>query len=249
MKPASAFRLLPALAALILPSFAQVSTNCPPLTAERVIANLVQKNQERAEALPPYRSVRSYKIDYGGFGGARDAEMVVKMQFTPPSTKTFIVRSQTGSKLLNDRVFKKLLEEEQVAFQPENQRRTALNESNYSFALESCEITSRGSAYVLKVDPKEKSKYLYKGKVWIDALDFAVEKIAAEPAKNPSFWVRQAKIEQSYTKVDQFWLPAKNRSVTSVRLGGHAELTIVYGEYEWTGSELPLRTSNEKPSE
>jgi hypothetical protein len=101
---------------------------------------------------------------------------------------------------------------------------------------------------VFEVVPRGKSKYLYRGKIWIDVQDFAVKRIVAEPAKNPSFWVKQAKIEQQYKKVDQFWLPAKNHSASSVRLGGHADLTIVYGDYVWTAVDPSLQTSNRATS-
>ena len=37
-----------------------------------------------------------------------------------------------------------------------------------------------------------------------------------------------------YTKVSEFWLPAYNHSVTSVRLGGNAALTIEYTGYRIT---------------
>jgi hypothetical protein len=47
-----------------------------------------------------------------------------------------------------------------------------------------------------------------------------VVRIKAEPAKNPSFWTRSTRIEHRYVKVNDFWLPAHNRSLTSVRLGG-----------------------------
>jgi hypothetical protein len=155
------------------------------------------------------------------------------------------VVTKTGSNLLNDRVIKKLMDEEKQAFEPESQRRTALNESNYAFSLQGCEVTAHGSAYVLRVEPLEKSKYLYRGTIWVDAQDFAVERIAAEPAKNPSFWIKQAKIEQQYKKVGHFWLPARNHSVSAVRLGGHADLTILYVQYEWTAPEAPLRSSTD----
>jgi hypothetical protein len=86
--------------------------------------------------------------------------------------------------------------------------------------------------YVLQVIPKRNQKLLYRGIIWVDASDFAVARIAAEPAKNPSFWISSTEIEHQYGKYGEFWLPAMNRSVTRVRLGGRAVLTINYGLYE-----------------
>jgi hypothetical protein len=84
------------------------------------------------------------------------------------------------------------------------------------------------------VEPRRKDKFLYRGRIWVDAGDFAVVRLKAEPTKNPSFWTRKADIEEVYTKVTDFWLPGYNHSVTAIRLGGHADLTIEYRNYEIT---------------
>lgn len=220
------------------------ATVCPQVSVEQVVENLVRRNSERAQALPAYRSTRKYRVEYRGFPGSRTAEMVVDMVFAPPGTKVFVVRSQTGSKLIIDRVFKKLLESEKEAFEAENQRRTALDPENYTFSASGCESLSGSPNHILAVEPKIKSKFLYRGRIWVDAVDYAVSRIAAVPAKNPSFWIKQTQIEQVYRKVGDFWLPATNRSVTSVRLGGKADLTIEYQGYELTGT-APLITGAE----
>lgn len=232
----SASLLLLTCTALTLPVIAQTAPApaCPQLSAEHVVENLVRMNLQRAHALPAYRSTRIYRVEYRGFPGSRSAEMVVDVEYAPPSTKEFAIRSQTGSKLILDRVIKRLLEGEKEAFAAENQRRTELNSDNYAFTLLGCESSPEGPRYVLAVEPKVRSKFLYRGKIWVDAGDFAVARIAAEPAKNPSFWIRQTEIEQVYGKVNEFWLPASNHSVTSVRLGGHADFTIEYKDYQMT---------------
>jgi len=83
----------------------------------------------------------------------------------------------------------------------------------------------------LRVYPKLRSKYVYRGLVWVDGADFAVTRIEAEPAENPSFWTKKSQIHQEYGKVQGFWLPLKNESVSYIRLGGRATLTIEYTDY------------------
>jgi hypothetical protein len=89
---------------------------------------------------------------------------------------------------------------------------------------------------VLIVEPKTKDKFLYRGRIWVDADDFAVVRMEAETAKNPSFWTKKAEIVQVYSNIRDFWLPEYNHSVTAIRLGGHAELTIDYKDYKITGA-------------
>lgn len=209
----------------------------PPLLTEQIIENLVKRNIERAQALHAYSGTRIYQVEYRGFSGGRSAEMVVDVKYQSPGTKEFTIRSATGSKMIIEKVFKKLLQAEKEALTLEAQKRAALNSDNYSFTLVGCENTSSGLAYVLAVEPKTKDKFLYRGRIWVDAADFAVARLAAEPAKNPSFWTKDSEIEQLYMKVNEFWLPIRNHSITEIRLGGTAELTILYSDYRIIGKE------------
>jgi hypothetical protein len=215
------------------------STASSPLSADQVVDNLVRKNQERAKALLHSEATRVYHLDYHGFPGDREAEMIVEATYTSPASKDFKVVSQSGSKLVLDRVFKKLLEGEKEAAEPAVSARTLLNRDNYDFELVGYEPSETGGQYVLQVNPKSKTKYVYRGKVWIDGTDFAVTRIEAEPVQNPSFWTKKSEIHHEYVKVKGFWLPARNESVSYIRLGGRATLTIEYKDYRVTGASQP----------
>jgi hypothetical protein len=210
------------------------SITTAPLSVNQVVDNLVRKDLERAQALRHYESTRVYRLSYHGFPGDREAEMTVDAAYDSPSTKRFRVISQTGSKLIIDRVFKRLLDSEKEAAKPEMHARTLLNRDNYDFALVAFESSDNGGQYVLAVSPRTKSKYLYRGKVWVDGSDFAVTRIEAEPAENPSFWTKKSEIRHEYVKVQQFWLPRRNESISYIRLGGRATLTIEYSNYRVT---------------
>jgi len=210
--------------------------NAGQLKAGQIVENLVRMNLQRAQALEAYESTRIYRVEYNGFPGGRSAEMVVNMKYRAPGTKEFEIVSQSGSKMLIDRVFKKLMEGEKDAIDGENQKRIAVNQENYEFALLAYQPGTRGGLYVLSVKPRTKNKYLFRGKIWVDDEQFAIVRMEGEPAKNPSFWIKGAQIETNYIKVNDFWLPAHNHSFTSVRLGGHADFSIEYKDYRITGA-------------
>jgi hypothetical protein len=207
------------------------SITTAPLSVDQVVDNLIRKDIERSRALRHYESSRVYRLSYRGFPSDREAEMTVEATYDSPATKSFKVTSQSGSKLVIDRVFKRLLDSEKEAAQPEMHGHTLLNRDNYEFALTGFESSDQVSQYVLAVYPKTKSKYLYRGQVWVDAIDFAVTRIEAEPAQNPSFWTKKSEIRHDYMKVHSFWLPRRNESVSYIRLGGKATLTIEYNNY------------------
>lgn len=243
-------RLPPLLAILLLlfcmqarlPAQAQEkNTTVPlknaPLTTQQVVKNLVGMNLQRAHALRAYQGTRTYRIEYRGLPSGRNAEMVVDVKFLAPGRKDFTIRSETGSKMLIERVFKKLLDAERESQSEEAQKRTALNNDNYEFKMLGYESTPSGSTYVLLVEPRTSEKYLYRGKIWVDAEDFAVVRLQAQPAKNPSFWIRNSEIDHAYTKINDFWLPAHNHTVTTIRLGGRADLTVEYNNYQITAAD------------
>jgi hypothetical protein len=199
-------------------------------TVDQVIDRLQEANQRRAEDLKHYSGTRNYHLEYHGLG-AISADMVVEAQYDAPGTKRFRVISEQGSKLIRNKVFKKLLEAEQEAADPATQRKTALSRENYEFKLLGEEVLDGRRCYVVDVAPRTNNKFLYRGKVWIDAEDFAVTQIDAKPAVNPSFWIRRTAIHHRYIKVGEFWLPGQNRTISNIRLGGTATLTIDYGHY------------------
>jgi hypothetical protein len=204
----------------------------PRLNLSRVLDKLVEKNAERADALQKYQGRRYYRLDYTGFPHSFHAEMVVDMIYDAPATKQFKIISQSGSQWIIDRILKRLLEAEQEALNEENRERVALNSRNYDFGGFEDQDTPNSCSYHLTVQPKIPSKLLYRGRIWVDGKDFAVCRIDAEPAKNPSFWIKKTAIRQSYLKVGDFWLPSENESISAVRGGGRAVLNIKYGDYE-----------------
>ena len=201
---------------------------------DRIVKNLQERNAQRAAALVEFVGTRVYRMQYHGFPGDRDAEMVVNVTYHSPNAKQFTIVSQKGSQFVIDHVFKKLLEGEQEAANEENRRRTALSTDNYDFSLAGYETSSDGSRYILDLLPKSKNKFLYRGKIWVDAKDFAVVRIEGAPEKNPSFWIKKTEVAHKYVKVNDFWLPAENRTESVIRLGGVAMLSIEYKDYRVT---------------
>ncbi|PSH03917.1 MAG: hypothetical protein CXZ00_10065 [Acidobacteria bacterium] len=202
------------------------------MTVEEIVGRLEKNNEQRAAALHGFDGKRSYTLKYHGFPSEREAALDVIAHYQAPESKSFDIVSESGSKTIQKKVFSKLLESEREAAHPANQRETALTAENYKFTLLGSRPSIYGGCYRLGVQPRRDNKFLYRGEICVNAADFAVESIDAEPAKNPSFWIKHTRIEHRYQKIGQFWLPASNQTVTNVRLGGSAILNILYSEYQ-----------------
>lgn len=206
------------------------------LAAGQIVQRMMVENRQRAARLENYSAERRYHLTYTGFPHTLEASMDVQVTCGAPGTKSFRIVAESGSKLLRDRVLRKLLESEEEALK--DPERTALTTENYAFDLVATEGDAVAPIYVFEVKPKHEDKFLYRGKIWVDGADFAVKRVQAEPAKNPSFWISKTSIAHTYTKIGQFWLPHHNQTETKVRFGGVAALTIDYTGFHLDPSSL-----------
>jgi hypothetical protein len=200
------------------------------LTSAQIVEQILQHNKARSDGLKQYKALRHYQVEYRGFAAKLAAKMDVEVNYDAAAGKSFRIVSQSGSGFLCEKVLKRAVDSEKEASQDKGS--TALTPTNYRFQLAGNEVVAERPAYILDVQPLTPSKFLYRGRIWIDAADFAVVKMETEPAKNPSFWISRTLIHSTSTKTDGFWLPQQLRSETKVRLGGTAVLTIDYGSYE-----------------
>lgn len=221
-------------------SLADTDSHSPPLLSTDVIVQrLMAANAQRSQALRGYSGKRVYHLDYRGIFGTHDADMHVEATYSAPDRKDFKIISESGARLLIDHVLLKLLSSEQEAQEEQYRKQLEISPQNYDFSLVGTEHTPTEDFYVLAVKPKGPSKYLYRGKIWVDARDFAVARMRGEPVRNPSFWISHTEVEYRWAKIGEFWLPVHNQSETQVRLGGEAVLTIDYTDYQITGVNQP----------
>ena len=201
-----------------------------PLPASEVVQRMMQQNELRAEHLKYFTSRRHYHVDFHGFGKSMTADMHAQVTYNAGSGKTFQILDESGSHVLINHVLKKLLETEQ---DDSKQQKAALTPANYNFQFQTTALENGRTLYVFAVEPKVKNKLLYRGRIWIDGQDYAVVRVEAQPAENPSFWIKSTDIHHVYAKNGEFWLPQTNKSESKVRLGGSAVLTIDYGTYQF----------------
>ncbi|MGH9606013.1 MAG: hypothetical protein ACRD3N_09985 [Terracidiphilus sp.] len=207
----------------------------PNLDSAQIVAQMQRHNGLRVRELKHYRSLRVYRVEYDGYAAKIVARMEVEVNYDAASGKSFRIVSRSGSKFLLDKVLKRAVDSEEEA--SEDKESTALTSANYRFQLAGVETVDGRPAYVLIVDPINPTKFLYRGKIWVDARDFAVVKLDAAPAKSPSFWIDKTEIQFSNAPTGGYWLPERIRSKTWVRIGGTAVLTIDYGNYQVAPAE------------
>jgi hypothetical protein len=229
----AARRLLPAVvfayaAALV---WAQNADSPAPasISSTQIVEQLRLHDLARTDGLKHYQALRHYEVEYRGFSARIAAAMDVEVTYDAATGKSFRIVKQSGSGTLCDKVLKRALESEKEAFQ--SKASTAMTEANYRFHLAGIETVTGRPAYVLEVEPLTESKFLIRGRVWVDAAEFAVVKMETEPAKSPSFWISRTLIHYASAKTEGFWFPQQVRCETKGRIGGTAVMKIDYGIY------------------
>jgi len=212
----------------------------PSLTAPEIVERMVQADNDRLAALAGYSGVRHYRFENKKSG--KTAEVTVRMSCGSDGIKKFEVVSESGSGFVRSHILHKMIEAETESSEKGERKDSRIIPENYEFRLVGMEDSDGRPSYVLEIDPKKPSKFSIRGRIWVDAQDFAIARIEGRPARNPSFWIRSAKVEQRYGRTGQFWLPALNHSVAQARIFGSTEVVIEYSDYSTSVREARART-------
>jgi len=215
-------------------------------TVDEVVTRMVENDRERQTGLNGYTARRLYVLE--NEHRPKRAEMLVRMKCREDGSKEFEVVSSAGWGVARNHVFPRLLSAEMDASEPGSRERSRIIPANYSFELAGVETVNGRPAYVIAVAPKTPNQYLMKGRIWVDAEEYAIVRIEGQPAKNPSFWIKSVRFVHTYAKQGAVWLPLTDNSVTDVRILGATDLKIEYFGYlpnavTSASSEAPERST------
>jgi hypothetical protein len=230
--------LIPMLPTLFLLAMMQGDSS-PSLTAPEILEHMVRADNNRLAALAGYSGVRHYRFENKKTG--KTAEMTVRMSCGNDGVKTFETAAESGSGFVRSHIIRKMIDAESESSQKGERKESRIIPENYEFRLMGMEDIDSRPSYVLEIDPKKPTKFSIRGRIWVDAEDFAIARIEGQPAKNPSFWIRSVKVEQRYGRTGQFWLPALNHSVAQAKVFGSTEVVIEYSDYKTNVREAQAR--------
>jgi hypothetical protein len=200
-----------------------------PVSVETIVANLVAADGVRNNQLAGYTGTRTYFVENTRF--KTKAKMDVHVSVDPAGVKLFKVIQASGPGAIRKMVFQRMLDTEARASGKAIRQSTQLSPANYTFRLVEAQVHNGRQAYVLEVEPKTRNELLLRGRIWVDAEDYAVVRIEGSPAQNPSFWVKKTRFVHTYVKVGNFWLASSNHSESDVRIFGHSTTHIDYSDY------------------
>jgi len=225
-------------------ALAASSLGAQPPKVDQVIARMLKRDRESQSNLDGYTAGRRYALE--NVRHHKRAEMLVRVKCSENGTKEFEIISSGGWGIARHHVFPRLLAAETDASKPGLRERSRIVPENYSFEMNGTDVVNGRPAYVIAVTPKTSNKYLMKGKIWVDAQEYAIVRIEGEPAKNPSFWIKRVHFVHTYAKQGPFWLPLSDESVTDVRILGAMDLKIEYFGYLLNDNSTSLAEASQR---
>lgn len=199
------------------------------LTEGQLFARLIFRNEQRNAALANYTSLRTYQVV--DLRGKVYAEEIGRMEFWAPDKKTFFVSSESGSTLIRILAVHPLIASEIETAAGKQHHDSAITPDNYTLSLLGEQQVGARHCFVAQATPRRRDKYLFEGKIWIDAEDYAIVRVEGHPATRLSFWIERADFVRQYQKIGEFWLPQKDQTVVQVRLYGKKTVAIEYRDY------------------
>ena len=199
------------------------------LSGDDIIRAMLEHNRLRNEQLQRYSAVRTYEIRT--VEGRLAAQAVVRVDYEAPDNKRFKKTSEKGSGIVRRLVFDRLLQSERETSSRREHHNSAITPANYTFTVVGEDEVGPSDCGVLDVTPVRGDGERVGGNIWVAADDFAIMRIAGQPAKKPSFWINRADFVREYQRIDGFWLPLRDETYVEVKMYGRRVFTVEHEQY------------------
>lgn len=244
----AAWLLVLYLAAGMASASAQTGSAAP--TAETIIARMAQARSENRARFRPYVVTRNYNL-FGTDENETKSQVTATVAFVPPDSKKYTIQEASGGRLGQMIVRRILASEVEIT---KDYASTDLSQENYGFRFTREEDLSGHRCYVLELLPRRKDKHLLRGNVWVDAHTYLLRRFEGQPAKNPSWWVRDVQVALAYGNVGGMWLQTASKSTAKARILGpytvvSRDVTYQISEPTATGPSLQTIFLNPRPGQ
>lgn len=214
-------------ALLLVVLFAQAAVAADQINATQErpdLATLIKRiseaqldNRLRTRA---YSVTREYKV-FGADANRPRTEVVAKVNFLPPNVKSYDIDQSTGG--MGEKVIRHILDHEVDAAR--DSKDVLVNAQNYNFDLLSDDVMAGQSCYKLRITPNHERKDLLKATLWVDRDSYHILRVEGEPAKSPSFWVKDVHLVLEFGEVSGMWLQTETHAMAHLRFGGEYKIT------------------------
>ena len=216
------------LLALVPCAVAQTVSAVP--TVETITVRMAQARIKNRALFRPYQVTREYKL-FGKERVATKSKVIADVTFMTPELKKYVIQHTDGN-VMGEKIVRRVLDGEVGVAKDSGS--TDISRDNYDFLFIREEEISARRCYVLELLPKRNDKNLLRGKVWVDANTYLLQRVEGQPAKSSSWWVRDIRIVLLYGDVDGMWLQTDLEATANVRILGPSAIVASDMKYEFS---------------
>jgi len=217
---ASAATLLFAVLFLQTSAIAEPASLAPRPDLATIVQKLAEAQIENHNRAKAYSVTREYKV-FGSDAVRPRTEIVAKVNFLPPNVKRYDIDQSTGG--MGEKVVRRILDHEVDGTR--DPHTVMVTARNYDFELAGEGTVDRTPCYALRITPKHDRKDLLKATIWVDKNSYRILRMEGEPAKSPSFWVRDVHMVLEFAEVAGMWLQTETYATAHLRFGGEYKIT------------------------
>jgi hypothetical protein len=127
-----------------------------------------------------------------------------------------------------------LLDNEKRMSQPGNVETALINSTNYEMNLDARaqEQLKGRDCLVLDITPRRNSQFLFKGKLWVDAHDYAIVQLKGTASKSAFFLASAADVTRQYDEINGLPMATHAQAISGSSLLGQTVVKIDYTNYQ-----------------
>ena len=225
----SLFACLAAAACVSAQTWSALSAN------EGIVAQMARAQAENRNHFHPYTVTREYKLFRGNNRDEAKTLVIAEITAASADSKQYAI-DNPGESGFGEKIVRKMLDSE-VAFAKDSGS-NAITRDNYDFVFVREDEFGGKRCYVLELLPRQNSKNLLRGTIWVDANTYLPYRVEGEPAKSPSWWLKDVHIVLLYGPVGTMWLQTSSEAEANVRILGVSTMVSRDVKYQ-TGDLVP----------
>ncbi|PYX97100.1 MAG: hypothetical protein DMG62_02520 [Acidobacteria bacterium] len=192
-----------------------------------LVKKIIEAQLESHVQARPYSVTREYKV-FGSDSDRPRTEVLAQINFLPPNVKSYDIDKSTGG--MGEKVVRRILDHEIDATR--DPKMMMVNDSNYDFAFAGAGIADGRPCYKLEIKPRHERKELLNAMIWVDKDSYRILRIEGDPAKSPSFWVKDVHVVIQYAEVAGMWLQTETQALAHLRFGGEYRIVSRDVDYD-----------------
>ena len=187
---------------------------------DTILSRMEQVQRENRAHMVPFTVTRRYELSSKAAESSTSA-VVADINFDPPDQKTYDIKYSDGGRA--EKVVQKILDRE--AEYARNGKKISFSRADYTFSYLGQSFIDGVPYLLLGITPKREDKDLLRGRIYLDPASCQIRRFEGQPAKSPSWWLKDVQLVTDYGQVGPMWLQTSSRGSADVRLFGTHVMT------------------------